>query len=145
MPGNLPKKEFETIYSRVPRLCVEVIVKNSQGIVLTKRSIEPYKGKWHIPGGTVLYGEMLHTAVKRVATEELGVEVNVKKVLGYIEYPSEAKIRGFGWSVGIAFEVEIMSGELRGSDQAEEVQYFTTSPDEIVAEQNAFLKKHGLF
>jgi len=56
----LSQKEFDDIYSKVPRLTVEVIVKNrAGGILLTKRAIEPCKGQWHLPGGTVRFGESL--------------------------------------------------------------------------------------
>src|SRR6185295_8718349 len=66
---RLAKKEFDAIYSLVPRLTVEVVVQTDAGIVLTRRAIEPAKGKWHIPGGTVFKGETLRQAVKRVARE----------------------------------------------------------------------------
>ena len=45
------KKLFDEIYSKVPRLCVDIIIKSEDGILLPLRSIEPYEGKWHIPGG----------------------------------------------------------------------------------------------
>ncbi|MBU0975306.1 NUDIX domain-containing protein, partial [Patescibacteria group bacterium] len=76
---RLPYKTFKYIYRKVPRLCVDVIVKTPRGIILTKRSIPPAKGWWHIPGGTILWGETVEQAVKRVAREEVGVEVKIKK------------------------------------------------------------------
>ncbi|MFH0805336.1 MAG: NUDIX domain-containing protein, partial [Patescibacteria group bacterium] len=66
---KLPFSEFKSIYSRVPRLCVEIMVKTNNGVLLLKRNIDPEKGKWHLPGGTVLKGERLEDTVKRVAME----------------------------------------------------------------------------
>jgi 8-oxo-dGTP pyrophosphatase MutT (NUDIX family) len=88
-PGWLPKAEFDSIFSRVPRLCVEVVIAAPErGVLLTRRDIPPNAGAWHIAGGTVLFGEPLVQSVKRVARDELGLEVAVGELLGYIEYPS---------------------------------------------------------
>lgn len=134
--------EFKYIYSRVPRLCVEVIIKTDEGIVLSKRSIVPWKGKWHIPGGTVLLKETLKDAVKRIAKIELGVDVTVGKFLGFLYYPSEEKERGYGWSIGVAFLCTIKSGELAGSEQGEEVRVFRELPENLVEEQKEFLANY---
>ena len=45
-------------------------------VILIKRKIEPFKGKWALPGGFVLKGESLETAVERELEEEAGVKVN---------------------------------------------------------------------
>src|SRR5436305_1013854 len=88
-PGWLPKEEYDAIYSRVPRLSVEVLVLDpARGVILALRDIPPFEGAWHIPGGTVLFGEPVTEAVRRVAQRELGVEVTADELLGYIEYPS---------------------------------------------------------
>ena len=74
MPKKLPYKEFLSIYRKVPRLCVDLVVKNKNGVLLTKRDIKPSKGMWHIPGGTILYDESVKDAIKRVAKEETGLK-----------------------------------------------------------------------
>ncbi len=135
----LPPEEFNAIYAKVPRLTVEVIVRTPEGIVLTKRSMEPSKGKWHIPGGTVRFGEPLDDAVRRIAEHELGIQVKVGNILGYIEYPQMMADGYNGWPVGVAFEATIMTGELRGSDQGEEVGCFRSVPDNTISEQEMFL------
>jgi ADP-ribose pyrophosphatase YjhB (NUDIX family) len=134
-------KQFKAIYSQVPRLTVEVVVKTPEGILLTLRRLPSWHNQWHLPGGTVYYEETLKEAVKRIAREEIGVTVTVGRLLGYIEYTSETKERGFGWSVGLAFACTIQSGTLRGSIQAEEIQFFKTLPANTVAETKVFLEK----
>ncbi len=47
----LTKKEFEYIYHKVPRLCIDLIIVKEKKILLTKRSIEPFINFWHFPGG----------------------------------------------------------------------------------------------
>src|SRR5689334_17288551 len=88
-PGWLPKAEYDSIYRRVPRLCVEVVIAApGRGVVLALRDIPPNQGAWHIPGGTVLFGEPVADAFKRVAHSEVGLDVEPGEPLGYIEYPS---------------------------------------------------------
>ena len=59
-PKKLPYKTFKSIYSRVPRATIELVIQTPAGILLSKRSIPPYKGYWHIPGGTVLFHEKMY-------------------------------------------------------------------------------------
>ena len=65
-PHPLTPDEFRDIYSKVPRLTVEVVLRSPAGVLLTLRDIEPCRGLWHLPGGTVRYGEKLLDAVRRV-------------------------------------------------------------------------------
>lgn len=141
---RLTFKQFKGIYSRVPRLCVDVIVETPRGIVLTLRDIEPWKDQWHIPGGTVMYTESVEQAVKRVAKEEIGVNVAIQKLVGYTEYLSERKLRGWGHSICLEFLVKIQSGKLRGSRQGKNFGIFKKAPVNTIVEQKRFLKKMKL-
>lgn len=114
-----------------------------EGVVLAKRSIEPCIGMWHIPGGTVYFGETPEMAVERVAMDELGVKVSINKLLGVITYPKMHADGYFGWPLGVAYEVTITDGTIRGSYQGEEVALFTSTPEMIIAEQADFLTSLG--
>lgn len=134
----LSQKEFREIYKKVPRLTVEIIIKNSKGIYLTERSIEPCKGLWHLPGGTVRFGEPLVEAVKRIAKRELGVEVIKTKLLGYIEYPSHY-LNDLDSPVGIAFEVTGYEGTMQPNNEASNSGWFADLPEAMHDEQRDFL------
>jgi hypothetical protein len=130
----MTKQEFDSVYSKVPRLTVEVIVKNQTGaIYLTKRAIEPCKGQWHLPGGTVYFGEPLLEAVNR-----LGIRVLSAINKGYIEYPSHYK-NGLDSPVGMVFEVTKYEGKLKIDDEAIDADWFTLVPDNIHADQDIYL------
>jgi 8-oxo-dGTP diphosphatase len=138
----LSQEEFDSIYSKVPRLTVEVIIKDGKrGIYLTKRAIEPCKGQWHLPGGTVRFGETLIDAVKRIALRELGIRVSDAKLVGYIEYPSHFK-NGLDSPVGIAFEVIKFNEKLKTNDESVDSGWFTKLPSPMHAEQDVFLLSH---
>lgn len=137
-PGWLPKPEYDSIYSRVPRLCVEVVIATAeQGVLLTRRDIPPNVGAWHIPGGTVLFGEPVVEAVRRVALDELELEVDVGELLGYIEYPSHYE-NGLDSPVGLAFRC-LLSGGAVHAPMPSGAAWFTRLPDGLYAEQRAFL------
>ncbi len=104
--GPLPQAEYEAVYAQVPRLTVEVVIASEAGVLLTRSEAGPCQGLWHIPGGTVRFGEVLTAAVARVARHELGLEATARELLGYIEYPSHLEA-GLDWPVGMAFRAEL--------------------------------------
>jgi ADP-ribose pyrophosphatase YjhB (NUDIX family) len=123
----------------VPRLTVEVIVKNDKGAVyLTKRAIEPCKGQWHLPGGTVRFGEPMVKAVERIAVRELGIKVLHAENVGYIEYPSHY-LQGLDSPVGVVFEVTVYSKDIKPNPEAEEGNWFTKVPTNMHKDQDTFL------
>jgi len=144
MPKKLSKKEFERIYAKVPRLCVEVCILISGGVVLTKRAIEPELGKWHIPGGTYLKGESLTQAVRRIAKAETGLEVTVDRLLGVIEY----HIKEYRTQpVGLAYLVRPRRKRisLKTDFQANEIRIYAQVPAGTVQDQARFLRRHFPF
>ena len=136
---RLSQKEFTTIFSKVPRLVVDAVVRTREGIVFARRDIEPWKGKWHLPGGTVRLNERLKDAIVRIIREETGLTIKVGKPLGSIEY-LYAKNDIHNHSVSVVFLVSPRNGVLRGSPQGKEVRYFKRMPKNIIAEQKRFLE-----
>ncbi len=137
---RIPKEEFDAIYARVPRLNVELIAYTPKGLLLTKRDIEPCKGMWHIPGGTVFFGESLKEALSRIAKGELGMAAEAGKLIGFIEYPQMAADGYKGWPVGIAFETKLKGGPKPGIE-GEEIGYFTEVPPNTIPDQEKFLNR----
>jgi ADP-ribose pyrophosphatase YjhB (NUDIX family) len=136
--GPLPKDEFDSIYSRVPRVTVEVVISLPQrGVLLSLRGIEPCKGMWHLPGGTVRFGEPLVDAVARVARDELELVVDVGELLGYIEYPSHYE-HGLDSPVGLAFAARI-AGPVATDPPPANCEWFQALPDNMHDEQKDFL------
>src|SRR5947209_559433 len=101
------------------------------------RDIPPNVGAWHIPGGTVLFGEPVVEAVGRVARDELGLEVEVGALLGYIEYPSHYE-NGLDSPVGLAFRCQPRAAA-DAVPEPEGCAWFTRLPDGLYQEQRDFL------
>lgn len=143
MAHPFSEAEFKDIFSRVPRLCVDLVVRTPEGVVLTLRSLPTWNGLWHTPGGTVFYKESVVDAVHRVAQDEIGVKVTILKMLGYMEFQSEENERGYGFSVSITFLCEIASGTfLEKTSEASEIRAFTEVPEKMIPEQKTFLTEH---
>jgi hypothetical protein len=78
---------------------------------------------------------------KRVARDELGLEVAVGDLLGYIEYPSHYD-NGLDSPVGLAFMTEVVAGFADANDLREGCAWFSRLPDGLYAEQRDFLTRH---
>ncbi len=131
--------QFKEIYSLVPRLCVDLVIPYDGGIALIERAADSYKGQWHLPGGTVYFQETLEHAAQRIAKEEVGIEVSVDKLLGYIEYHSEKKERGFGYTVANVFLCTITGGSIKLDDTGSTIKGFSLIPSNTIVDQRNFL------
>ncbi len=138
---TLSKREFRTVFKKIPRVAVDLVIKNRRGILLIKRSIKPDKGKWHFPGGTVFYKEKIFHAAKRKAREETGLEVKIKKFLGVFEY-MRWKEPGYTHIINFIFLAEPIRGKLRGDERTagKELKFFKKLPRNMIPEQRKILQ-----
>jgi len=138
---RLPNKVFIDIYKKVPRLCVDLVIKNKGNVLLSKREILPRKGQWHLPGGTVLLHETLKLTARRVAKEETGLDIKIGKTLGFIEFFSDTAPFH---ALSVVLEVFPKGGKLRGSYQGRKLVFLKKFPVPIIREHRAFLKENKL-
>lgn len=129
-----PDDEWETIVRNVPIVSVDLVVHSADGIVLGKRTNEPAKGEWFVPGGRIHKHERLVDAARRVASEELGVDVEMVEPLGAYEHIyHKAEIDDIGGkhylANGFVVETELGINEMDLDDQHGDVRAFT--PDEL--------------
>lgn len=136
---RISHKEWLEIYSKVPRICVDLVVKGKDGIVLTKRQIYPYEGYWHTPGAGIIFGEKIKEVVERVAKTELNIKVKFIKIIDAVEF---RVIKNYGHSISLFCLCEPLSNRMSGSEQAREIAYFKVAPPKMIPEQRDFLIKH---
>lgn len=139
----LSRKEFDIIFSKVPRVTVDIVAKDERGVLLIKRAIRPDIGKWHLPGGTVEFKEKLLHAVKRKAREETGLQIDIKKFLGIIEFV-RWKYPGYSHIVDFVFLVKPVRGKLKGNKKfgGDVLKFFKKLPKNMIIEQRKLLLKH---
>jgi 8-oxo-dGTP diphosphatase len=97
-----------------------IIVENNK-ILLIKRAIDPFKGKWALPGGHLEYGETTEKCVIREVQEETGLEVGVIKLLGVYSDPGRDPR---GHTVTVIYLCKAEKGEAHAGDDAAETWWF---------------------
>lgn len=102
------------------RTSVVAVIRNEKGkILLTKRAIPPYLGKWVMPGGKIEPGEPITAALKREVQEEVGLDVHVESLVDIFEVtPTSEHSAHF---VILYYLVSPKSGELVISEEISEV------------------------
>ena len=94
---GLPDEIFYFVSSITPLVCVDLLIKEEKGILLTWRQDEFYGPGWHLPGGVMRFKEKAHLRIIKTAKKELGVPVKIitKKPINIAEQiNSKRDIRG---------------------------------------------------
>jgi ADP-ribose pyrophosphatase YjhB (NUDIX family) len=97
-------------------------------IWLLKRGIEPSKGLWTFPGGFVDLGESVEDAARREAREEIGIDLELKGLVGVYSRPQQRIVL-------VVYRAAPL-GTPQTSDEATEVEAFT--PDRLPWDRLAF-------
>jgi len=119
-----------------PKPCTTIIIVDSNShILLTKRGIEPHKGKWDLPGGFVEIGETIIECAKREIREELNVEIEVDRILDSL--PDEYEYQGIVYlTLPTIMTAHIVSGTLKAQDDVVDFSFFT--PGEALTQDLSF-------
>lgn len=142
----IPDDLYAVIYNRVPRACVDLLVTDEDDkILLTRRDIEPYRNLWHFPGGGIKFKESMAEAANRIAKKEIGVEVEVLKIIGTCEILDDDLPSAERHSISLVLEVRIVSGEVRAGAETKEAMFFAEIPNEMHPYHKAFSEEHRLF
>ena len=97
-----------------------IIVQNGK-ILIVRRSSEPGKGKWSVPGGLVELGETVEQAVVREVREECGLDVEVDRLIDVVDSMTFDRNGRLKYHfIILDFFVKIKGGKLRPGDDAKE-------------------------
>ncbi|TSC59488.1 MAG: NUDIX hydrolase [Candidatus Peregrinibacteria bacterium Greene0416_62] len=87
LPPNMPLDVWKAIHGIVPIPAVEVIVTTTgKNFLLTYRKDADWDG-WHIPGGYMHYRESIPDACRRIAKQELGIDITFEKCIDAYMWP----------------------------------------------------------
>ncbi len=81
----IDSETYEIIKSSLPISCVDVLIVKNNKFLLCKRTQKPAQGQWWFPGGRILFGELLENAGVRKCLEEVGLNVEVGKIIAVEE------------------------------------------------------------
>lgn len=102
-----------------PKVAVGVAVFHDDRLLLVRRTMNPGRGRWSLPGGYLDLGEQPREAAAREALEEAGVVVTVGAVIDVFANPIEE-----GGAVFILFEATWVSGSPVPGDDADAAAFF---------------------
>lgn len=105
-------------------------------LLLVRRSRPPAAGRWSLPGGRVEPGETPEQALVREVGEETGLEVEVGRRLGSVEWPRPG---------GVVYDIRdhectVTGGVLRAGDDASEVGWYDVEAMEALPLTSSLLE-----
>jgi 8-oxo-dGTP diphosphatase len=109
------------IFYMNPVPAVAAILMNKGRILLVKRKYEPRKGMWSLPAGFMEFGETTEQTAIRESKEETNLDIKLTDLFGVFPGFDDPRVH----VVIIVYRGEIMSGQIKPSDDAEEVKFFS--------------------
>ncbi|MBN1954336.1 MAG: NUDIX domain-containing protein [Anaerolineae bacterium] len=118
------------VHYRNAKPCVGMLAVREGKLLLTRRSIQPYRGDWDIPGGFLEAGEQPEAGVVREVWEETGLEVRPVEVFGFYidQYAYQDEV---DFTLNIYFLGRVVGGEEQARDEVSELGWF--GPGELPA------------
>ena len=114
-----PNDDF--VLWRDPKVVTSTVVVRGDQIVLGLRSIEPGRGLWCLPGGFVNHDEAPADAARREAREEIGVDVEITRLIGVYHIP-KADAPSL---IGVTYEARLAEDAVpRAGPEMSEVGFF---------------------
>ena len=109
-----------------PAVATDCVIFGFDGIsikvLLIQRGIEPYKGRWALPGGFVKIDESAEECARRELQEETGLQgVTIEQFHTFSDVNRDPRER----VISIAYYALVKLSEVRGGDDASEAQWFS--------------------
>lgn len=104
----IPEDVFNKITRYAPIPSVDIVIMKDGEVMLTRRTIAPHKGFWHLPGSIVKRNEKMADAVLRCAEKELGIKVQVVRFVNYYEL-----FTGIRHYISHLFVAKYLSGDIK--------------------------------
>jgi 8-oxo-dGTP diphosphatase len=110
------------IFMKAPRIISAAVLKKDNKVLLVKEVLEDNKEHWIFPGGGVEFGETVEEAAKREMKEEVGLDVDIKELIGFKEI---IRTHFDYHTVIFFFLAKPLGEEIRKIENVLEAKYFT--------------------
>jgi 8-oxo-dGTP diphosphatase len=108
------------VFYKNPVPAAGVIITKDDKILLVKRRYDPFKGDWSIPAGFMEYEESPEECAIREIKEELNLDIKIKKLFNVYSGSDDPRTN----AVLIVYLGEVIGGNLKPGDDAEEARFF---------------------
>ena len=89
-----------------PKVAVIALILHEGRVLLVQRAVDPAKGQWSLPGGYMDAGEMPREALQRELNEEVGLAVEIGRLLNIFPMVNDE-----GERIGIVLAFEAAPSE----------------------------------
>lgn len=123
----------------VPATCV-VVIDSKERLLLVKRSVEPKRGQWCLPGGFIELGECPDESALRELREETGLSGKIETLLGVSSNPG----MHYDTILIVGYLVKTFSGTVFPGDDASDAGWFDLGrlPDIAFDSHIKFVRKY---
>ncbi|MFZ0184380.1 MAG: NUDIX hydrolase [Nitrosotalea sp.] len=129
-----PKQIYDQFGKYFPFSTVDVIIFQQDSILLIKRKIIPYKGKWHFPGGLIRKNEKIKDAAKRVVKVELNLDIKLENFLGVYENPIRTR-----HDITHCF-IATMKNKINNDYETKSIKFFQKIPNNTIPYHKLIIK-----
>jgi colanic acid biosynthesis protein WcaH len=126
---------YRKISSRIPILCVDLLIKQGGLTLLVKRKKHPMKGQWWVVGGRVFLGEDPYDAAIRKAKEEVGLDIWPPRFVGFYSdiYERSAFEKTEYQTVSLIFECDPKECGVTLDSQSSDYKWSDTLPERFAS------------
>lgn len=132
--------DCERVIWRNPVPTAGLAVVGDEGVLLTKRTVEPGFGDWVVPGGHLEHEEAPEAAATRELAEETGLRANPDDIVLLDTFTAEPFPGKRIVSIGYAVRATDVAGTPEAGDEVSAVAWF--APAEFEAADGTFLSGH---
>ncbi len=129
------KKQYDSFRKYFPFSCADLILFEDDSILLTKRTQNPFKGMWHLPGTMIRKDEKIEEAIKRAGETELGLKVSIIQYVGFFE-----SIDNFRHDISHGFIVKTKKIQIKTDFQSNDYKFFKRLPKNVVPHHKIMIK-----
>lgn len=149
----LPDQVFKTVIQSTPLISIDLVVRNEKNeVLLGKRLNAPAKGFWFVPGGRIQKNETLDNAFKRLINEELGLNLDIKrletKFLGIYEHFYDENVFDELISthyIVLGYELKINENFLQHTPKLQHKDFIFISDQKLIANESVHLYTKKFF
>ena len=110
-----------------------LVLDDAGRLLLSRRAVDPFAGKWDLPGGFLDEGEHPLDCLRRELKEEAGVEIEPLSFVGV--WTDVYGDRGLA-TLNLYWTARIVNGEPAAADDVDEFRWF--APEEVPRKDLAF-------